>query len=104
MKAINWLLFIGILVFATALGAAFMYGEFWVEGAAIVALPWGKIMLFDLYLGFALFALLIFYIEKSWLKAVLWTSSLFVLGNIVALAFVLIKSTEIKQIIAKGRL
>ncbi len=83
-------LILAIVLFLVALGLSGVRGEFWNEASQIATLPWGQLMLFDLYVGFAIFSLLIFRVEKRGLRRFLWTLSLFVLGNIVALVFLLV--------------
>lgn len=50
--------------------------------------PWGIVALADLYLGFLLFILFMFYTAKSKLIALVWSLLLVVLGNVVSVAYV----------------
>lgn len=47
----------------------------------ITTLPWGKASMFDLFVGFALFAIVVLMAERSWTRALLWAAPIFVLGN-----------------------
>lgn len=53
------------------------------EFSAIFALPWGKVMLVDLYVGFILFAMVVALIERPMVTTA-FIVALFVLGNVVA--------------------
>ncbi len=60
-----------ILLGAGFLGAcvwAYLSGDFAAEFAAITGLPWGKISLADLYLGFLVIAVVIFFLEPLWIS------------------------------------
>ena len=43
--------------------------------------PWFQVTLLDLYLGFGLVSLFIFYLEQSFIKVCLWTLALIGFGN-----------------------
>ncbi len=57
--------------------------------STIWAEPWGRVMLADLYIGFALFASWIGWRERSWVRGGLWFIALCVLGNLAALAYLI---------------
>lgn len=59
--------------------------------AEISADPWGIVTLIDLYLGFALFAIVIALTERRPLPAAAWIVPLFVLGNAVAAAWLIFR-------------
>ncbi len=50
------------------------------EGGQLLNMPWGIVSLVDLYTGFTLFSLWIFYREKSIFAAILWTIAMMTLG------------------------
>lgn len=99
MRVIKPLLILGIVIFAIGLALAFEQGQFLKEGSLIYSLPWGKIMLMDLYIGFSLFALFIGLMEKSWVGTFFWVLSLLVLGNIVALIYLLYRWKETQRLV-----
>ncbi len=67
-----------------------LHGDFGQQLAVLTTLPWGVASLVDLYFGFALFAVVVFLTERSWLVALLWAAPVLVLGNIwAALWFVI---------------
>ena len=65
-------------------------GEFWREGAILLALPWGVISVIDVYAGGALFAGWIAARERSVLRTAGWVVAIFVLGNFATSLYALI--------------
>jgi hypothetical protein len=61
---------------------AFTAAAFWESFAVISADAWGKVTLYDLYLGFFLFALFIAWVERRAVPALLWILPIPFLGNI----------------------
>jgi hypothetical protein len=91
---------IAVGVLGLALGAAILWasfsggdlhGTFLNQVGVITTLPWGIVTLADLYLGFALFAVVIFMAERSWLSAALWSLPLPFLGNIWAAVWLVLR-------------
>ncbi len=76
--------FVGLIVWAIVAGNG------WSEVAQIADLPWGLVTLADLYLGFACFGVLL--VARSGLgwRAAWWIVPLLVLGNVVAVVFLLV--------------
>lgn len=70
----------GMIAMAAAIGYGFIVGDFAAEGSLLTRMPWGIVSLVDLYTGFTLFSLWIFYRERSVLAAILWTISMMTLG------------------------
>ncbi|MGL4975968.1 MAG: hypothetical protein ACRC56_11775 [Bosea sp. (in: a-proteobacteria)] len=62
-------------------------GNFWKEGAALLAMPWGVVTLVDLYVGFAVAGLFFALFERLPLALGLFLVTL-VLGNIVPCAWI----------------
>ncbi len=77
-------------VMLALLGCAFVVGDFWNEGGALLALAWGKVTLADLYVGFALFSGWVVFREASVLKAMAFVALVMTLGNVFASLYVLI--------------
>jgi len=74
---------LGIVLWAAFAGAD-VHGSFLDQTGVVTTLPWGVAMLADLYVGFVLFAAIVFLAERSWLSAALWSVPLLFLGNIWA--------------------
>lgn len=84
MKLAKVVTVLGLLAMTTVLGYAFTQGDFFVEGAKLMAMPWGIVSLVDLYTGFTLFSAWIIYREKSLPVALLWALSVMLLGFFAA--------------------
>ena len=59
----------------------FVAGDFFGEGGQLVRMPWGIVSLVDLYTGFTLVSVWIWFREKLWWVALLWTIAMMGLGN-----------------------
>ncbi len=68
--------------FAALIGLAIVNGSFTEAGAWLMSDPWGRVTLADLYLGFVLSALVIWWMERSTLSALIWIVPLPFLGNV----------------------
>jgi hypothetical protein len=87
--AILGLALLGLVLWA-AVAMQDLHGSFLDQLAVLTTLPWGVAGLADLYVGFVLFAALVFLTERSWVIAALWAAPIFILGNIwTALWFVI---------------
>ncbi len=84
--ALRVLLGVGVAVLFASILYAAMSADFFASFAQIGAMPWGLVSLIDLYLGFAVLAVLIAFVEPP-LKAVGWVVALFILGNVVGAAW-----------------
>lgn len=73
---------------ALAIPASGPLGE---EIAKLAAPPWGVVTLVDLYLGFAIAAVLIVALEPNKWVALAWAAPIFVLGNVVTAAWVVLR-------------
>lgn len=82
--------FLGVVAMSAAIGYAFAVGDFGAEGSQLLAMPWGIVSLVDLYVGFSLFALWIFYREPNRLVAIVWVVLLMVLGFFIGSLYVLL--------------
>lgn len=76
--------------FVALIGWALVAGSGWQEVETVAALPWGLVTLVDLYLGFACFGVLL--VARSGLgwRAGWWIVPLLLLGNVVAVIFLLV--------------
>jgi len=60
-------------------------------GSALLALPWGRVTLVDLYAGFFFAAVWIAATERTWKRALFWLVVLACLGNVATLAIVALR-------------
>lgn len=77
--------FLGLVVWASA------SANFLESFSAIANDPWGVVSLFDLYLGFVLFAVIIAFADGWRAATVLWIVALCMLGNAVAVVWLLLR-------------
>ncbi len=88
----------GAIVWATLnTGGNSLHGDFWQQGGAIMTLPWGLVAMIDLYVGFSFFAILMVLAERSFIAGLLWAAPIFVLGNVWAAIWLLIRLPGLAQ-------
>jgi hypothetical protein len=80
MKTAKAIALIGLLAMTAVLFYGFTAGNFSIDGAKILANPWGIVSLVDLYVGFALFSCWIVFREKALLPSAVWTVLMMTLG------------------------
>lgn len=85
-KIITWIA-LGAMTFGLING--FLNGDFLVDGKELLANPWGIMSMIDLYVGFILFSMWIFYREKNIGKSIVWTILMMTLGFFTACIYVL---------------
>lgn len=68
----------GILIYG------FTQGDFGAAGLFFFNDPWGIVSLVDVYVGIMFFCAWVIYREEKLLTALLWTVSIFILGNFPA--------------------
>lgn len=81
---------LGLLSMTGIIAYAFIAGDFNSEGVWLLAHPWGRVSLVDLYVGFVLFSLWIIYRERSFWRALPWVVLMMGLGNWTAALYVLV--------------
>lgn len=78
-----------------------LHGAFLEQLAVLTTLPWGIATLADLYVGFLLFATLVFLTERSWLVAALWAAPVLVVGNIWAALWFVVRLPHLAKQLSK---
>lgn len=91
---------LGLVIWA-AVAMPNLHGTFFDQLAVVTTLPWGVAMLADLYVGFILFASIVFLTERSWLVAALWAAPVFILGNIWAALWLVIRLPHLAKQLSK---
>ncbi|WP_067563394.1 DUF1475 domain-containing protein [Halofilum ochraceum] len=76
------------LVLTIYLVAASIHGDLSAEGPRLLDLPWGRVLLLDVYAGIALFAGWIVWREAP-APAAAWIVALILLGNVVACIYLI---------------
>jgi len=85
---------LGFVAMVAVIGYGFIYGDFRVNGAELLANPWGVVSLVDLYVGFALFSMWIAYREQNTWAKVLWIAGMMIFGFLTGAAYVLYALTQ----------
>jgi uncharacterized protein DUF1475 len=81
---------IGAIAMTIALLNGFINGSFFDDGSIILNNPWGIVSLVDLYVGFIIFSMWMYFREEKKLNAILWILSVMVLGFSSVSIYVLI--------------
>ena len=89
MKIAQIIAWIGLIAMTSVLGYAFTQGDFFRDGAQLLANPWGIVSLVDLYVGFTLFSAWIVYRERSVPSSVVWVILMMVLGFFTASLYII---------------
>ena len=100
MKRLRVFSLIGTLSMSMVLFYAFLTSSFFTDGGAILQNPWGVVSIVDLYVGFFLFTLWIFYREKSHLNALIWGIFMMVFGFLTASIYLLKLSFQEEDVAA----
>jgi Protein of unknown function (DUF1475) len=91
---------LGLVIWA-AVAMQNLHGTFFDQLAVVTTLPWGIAMLADLYVGFVLFSSIVFLTERSWVVAALWSAPIFILGNIWAALWLVIRLPHLAKQLSK---
>ena len=91
-------LLVSSLALAMCIGLVhgFISGDFFEEGGILVGLAWGKVAILDVYIGFLLFGIWIFYRERNILRFMLWFVPLLLIGNLVSAVYLLSATLQSK--------
>jgi NhaP-type Na+/H+ or K+/H+ antiporter len=89
MKVAKVISALGVLAMTIALLNGFINGNFSADGSLILSNPWGIVSIVDLYVGFVLFAMWIYFREDKFIIKVIWIVLLMVLGFFIGSLYVL---------------
>ena len=89
MRASMILAGLGAALLIALIARAIAVGSFGQEGSVLFALPWGRVTLVDLYLGFALFSGWVLFREASTARALVFVALVMTLGNAFAAIYVI---------------
>jgi hypothetical protein len=89
------------VAFTAMIGWASLRGDFGAEFAAITAMPWGRVSLADLYLGFGLYAAAVWLVEDKLTTKLMWALPILVLGNAWSLIWVVVRWEKIAARVAR---
>lgn len=91
MKAAKVIAMVGFIAMSIAILNGFINGSFTQDGGELLRNPWGVVSLTDLFVGFSLFLLWIFFREESLIVKLLWVPTMAVLGFLAAALYIFIQ-------------
>jgi len=83
---IGWICFIAMTL---ALIYGFTAGDFFKDGSLILSNPWGIVSMVDLYTGFTIFSIWIYFRERSFLSKLIWILAMMIFGFFTASVYIL---------------
>lgn len=89
--SLRWLVAGLGLAFGAMIVWASLRGDFLAEFGAVTAMPWGLVSLADLYLGFVFYVLAVLAVERGAGARALWALPVFVLGNVWAALWIVVR-------------
>jgi len=90
-------------VFSIAIYWAFTQKPISESGAWLIKDPWGIVTLIDLYIGFFLFSLFMYFTSIKKRSLLIWVPALMGLGNIIALVYLIFHYKRLKNMMTGGR-
>lgn len=92
MKITRIIAWLSTLIMAFMIVFSLLTGDFFEQGSILMGLVWGQMSLVDLYVGFLLVYVWIFYKETKLLPRIVWALLLIVTGSLATALYVLIES------------
>jgi len=89
MKGYIIITILGLIAMTFGLLNGFINGDLIKDGTLLLENPWGIMSMIDLYVGFVLFSMWIFYRESNKLLAFIWILLMMVLGFFTACIYLL---------------
>jgi len=80
---------LGALAMVAVLVYGFVVGDFTGEGSRLLAMPWGRVSLVDLYVGFVLFSCWILFRDGLTPRSAVWIAAVMILGSLAICLYVL---------------
>ena len=101
MKVLQAVIAAAALGFAALIIIAVADGSFSEAGSWLISEPWGLVTLADLYLGFLLSAVVIWFFEARTLHALLWILPIPVLGNVWTAVWFVMRLPHLRERMAR---
>jgi hypothetical protein len=98
MKFIRYASLASLIVMASMIVFSISTGNLFEEGAIIGSLVWGQMSLVDLYVGFFLVYLWVFYKESSLITRVIWAILFVVTGSMATALYIYKESLKTDSI------
>ena len=106
MNTAKYISIAGILAMTFVLLYGFIVGDFFEDGEEILSNPWGLVSLVDLYVGFSLFSIWIWFREDNKVIGLVWILAMMILGFFTGSLYVLyalVQSKGDKHVLFFGR-
>ena len=81
MKISRAISLFGLLAMSCMILYGLLAGNFSAEGSQLLAMPWGRVTLVDLYVGLTVYSLWVVYRERHLARSAIWIVLIMVLGN-----------------------
>jgi len=81
---------LGALAMVAVLAYGFVVGDFAGEGSRLLAMPWGRVSLVDLYVGFVLFSCWILFRDGLTARSAVWIVGVMILGSLAICLYVFV--------------
>lgn len=101
MKALQIIIAVMALGLAVLIAVAVEDGSFSQAGRWLTSQPWGLVTVADLYLGFGLAAVIIWFSESRPLTALLWILPIPILGNVWTALWFIIRLPHLRERLAR---
>lgn len=88
---------LGLSIVWAAMSSGDLHGSIWQQGGVILTLPWGIVAMLDLYVGFALMAMIMMLAERSFISGFLFALPLLLLGNVWAAIWLIIRLPSLSR-------
>ena len=98
MKKVRVIAWNSTLIMLFMIVFSLLTGDFFEQGSILMGLVWGQMSLVDLYVGFALVYVWIFYKETNILPRIIWAVLLIVTGSLATALYILIETYRAKTI------
>jgi len=92
MKLIRLFAWISSLIMTFMIIFSLLTGNFFEQGSILMGLVWGQMSLVDLYVGFFLVYLWIYFKESKLFPKLIWAILLIVTGSLATAVYILIES------------
>lgn len=92
MKSIRIIAWLSTVIMTFMIVFSLLTGDFFAQGSVLMGLVWGQMSLVDLYVGFLLVYVWIFYKETKILPRIVWALLLIVTGSLATALYILIES------------
>ncbi|MDH3583971.1 MAG: DUF1475 domain-containing protein [Phycisphaerae bacterium] len=80
----------GVAVMVAVIAHAWVSGDFRTEVRELLAMPWGRGTLIDLYVGLVIFSVYVACRERNWSRSALWITLIMCLGNLATCIYLVL--------------